>query len=120
MATAKKATPKSRATKGDSSVPLKTDESAVSNSPEMRKYADLPDIKPDEAEAVAIEVIRDVYVETIRFYLDRKEGKTGEGEPSTTELNSIEDLLKSFEKVIIWFDQTDKWLNDLHAGKFSK
>lgn len=116
MATAKKVTTKTRATKGDSSKPLPSSKK-TSFSPAMREYAELPDITSEEAEAVCIEVLRDVYCETIRYYLDRKEGKDGVGKSTKEEQEQIEGLLKSFEQVIIWFDQTDKWLNDLHSGK---
>ena len=118
MATSKKTTPKSRATKGDSSVPLKDEQNKV-GSGEARKYVDLPKISADEAEAVTVEILRDAYVDTIRYYLDRKDGKVGEGKPDQTELEQIEGLLKSFEQIIIWFDQSDQWLKDLHEGKFS-
>ena len=116
--TAKKTTtPKSRATKGDSSVPLKNAPEPKFGGP--RKYVELPKISNEEAEAVSIEVLRDSYVDTIRYYIDRKEGKVGDGKAEKEELEQIEGLLKSFEQIIIWFDQSDQWLKDLHEGKFS-
>lgn len=114
MATTKS---KTRATKGDSSKPLKVSENSNKGFGEPRKFVDLPEISADQAEAVTVEMLRDVYVDTIRYYLDRKDEKVGDGAPSKEESESLEGLLKSFEQVIVWFDQSDKWLKDLHSGK---
>lgn len=107
---------KTRATKGDSTKPLKG-QSEEKGFGQPRKFVDLPEISTDEAEAVCVEMLRDVYVDTIRYYLDRKDGKVGEGTVNKQESESIEGLLKSFEQVIVWFDQSDQWLKDLHSGK---
>jgi hypothetical protein len=119
MSKAKTTAGKTKATKGDSSKPLPSsqNQSKQPTPRELRKKVELPKLTPDVAEAVASEVVRDMYVESIRYYLDRKEGKVGEGTADEGELKNIEELLNSFEKVIIWFDQDDEWLKELHGDK---
>ncbi len=107
---------KTKATKGDSSVPLPKEDTS-SAAPVNR--VPLPDISAEEAETVTVEFLRDTYVDTIRYFLDRKDGKVGEGkmEEKSDESESLEKLLGSMEQVLIWFDQGDQWLKDLHDGK---
>lgn len=107
---------KTKATKGDSSIPLPK-EDTPSAVPVDR--VPLPDISSEEAESVTVEFLRDTYVDTIRYFLDRKDGKVGDGnmEEKSEESESLEKLLGSMEQVLIWFDQGDQWLKDLHDGK---
>ena len=98
---------KAKATKGDSEgKPLET-VSNNSNAPDLLSI-ELPKLEVDVAEAVCGEVLRGLYVETLKEYgnkqktIDEKEKK------------SMLELLKSFEIVIGWLDQSDKWLKDLH------
>jgi hypothetical protein len=116
MSKAKTTASKTKATKGDSSKPL-PEEPKQPSPRELRKKVELPKLTPEVAEAVASEVVRDMYVESIRYYLDRKEGKVGEGDASVDELRNVEELLNAFEKVIIWFDQDDEWLKELHGNE---
>ena len=107
---------KAKATKGDSSKPLPKEDAPMSAP--VNRVA-LPDISAEEAESVTVEYLRDSYVDTIRYFLDRKEGKVGDDKMAekSEESDSIEKLLTSMEQILIWFDQGDQWLKDLHSGK---
>ena len=108
---------KTKATKGDASVPIAqpvNNGSSNSDKPYALKVP-LPKISPQEAETVAVEMLRDAYVEAVKFYLKEKEKP--EGERDDKQVEGSEDILKALEKVIIWFDQSPMWLEDLHAGR---
>ena len=125
MAKAKavKSTAKTKATKGDSTKPLKSTAVATETRPvesnERKPYelkVELPKISRLEAEAVAVEMLRDAYVETVKYFMKRRD----EEESNPQEIETIEGLLKSFERVITWFDQSPMWLEDLHSGNLPK
>jgi len=120
MAKAKavKSTAKTKATKGDASKPISSDSSANSN--EAKPYAlkvPLPKITLQEAQTVAVEMLRDHYVETVKFYMKEQE-KGSDGDEK--QLKGAEEVLQAMEKVIAWYDQSPMWLEDLHAGKLPK
>lgn len=99
---------KAKATKGDSKgKPLET-VSNNSNAPDLLSI-ELPKLEVDVAEAVCGEVLRGLYVETLKEYGEKQ--KTLDEKDKETML----ELLKSFETIICWLDQSDKWLKDLFA-----
>jgi hypothetical protein len=99
---------KVKATKGDSKgKPLET-VSNNSNAPDLLSI-ELPKLEVDVAEAVCGEVLRGLYVETLKEYGNKQ--KTIDEKDKETML----ELLKSFETIICWLDQSDKWLKDLFA-----
>lgn len=120
MAKAKavKSTAKTKATKGDASKPISSDSSVNSN--ESKPYAlkvPLPKITLQEAQTVAVEMLRDHYVETVKFYMKEQEkGEAGDQK----QVKGAEEVLQAMEKVIAWYDQSPMWLEDLHAGKLPK
>jgi len=111
---------KSKATKGDSKgKPLETvigDMEGHKNTPQAPDLlsVELPDLDVVVAEAVCGEVLRGNYCRTITEYADKQ--KTLDEKDS----ERILELLKSFEVVISWLDQSDKWLKELHAGNLNE
>ncbi len=117
---------KSKATKGDSKgAPIVTEEDEKQNtlsSPNYDKFKnmELPKLEPLVAEAVAAEVLRGLYVGHLQFFLKNKDVSTADKLLTKLECEQHEKTLDEMEKVIIYLDQTDKWLNDLHNGKFAE
>jgi hypothetical protein len=114
-----KSTAKTKATKGDASKPI-SDVSASTNSDDAKPYAlkvPLPKITLQEAQTVAVEMLRDHYVETVKFYM--KESEKGES-ADEKQVKGAEEILQAMEKVISWYDQSPMWLEDLHSGQLPK
>lgn len=113
---------KAKATKGDSKgEPLVTqDDSKVfkKNLSEVK----LPKLEPEVAEAVALEVVKGLYVAHLNFYFKGRDVKTAENGKVFTkeELKKHEDMLEHLETTICYIDGDDKWLKDLHEGKFEE
>jgi hypothetical protein len=115
MAKAKavKSKTKTKATKGDASKPIKR-----SSSEKPKSYIPkipLPQITSEEARLVCVEVLRDAYVETVKFFIQERDKNPDD----TGKIESLENLVQSFEKIIIWFDKGDEWLRDLHSGELT-
>lgn len=110
---------KSKATKGDSKgkslekVAQDMGDSANNqNAPDLLSVK-LPELDVVVAEAVCGEVLRGNYVEVIKEYAEKEKSL------KEKDKERMLDLLKSFEVIISWLDQSDKWLRDLHDGKLS-
>ena len=113
---------KSKATKGDSKgKPLETvvgdmkGHTNESNAPDLLSV-ELPKLDIEVAEAVCGEVLRGNYCQIINEYATAEKEKTLDKKDS----ERILDLLKSFEVIISWLDQSDKWLKDLHSGNLNE
>lgn len=113
---------KAKATKGDSKgEPLVTqDDSKVFN--KNLSEVELPKLEPQVAEAVALEVIKGLYVAHLNFYFKGRDVKTAEkGKVFTKEeLKKHEDMLSHLEAALCYIDGNDDWLKDLHDGKFDE
>jgi hypothetical protein len=111
---------KAKAAKASSQGPIVTEEDSLSKSNyERLKSVKLPKIESDVAEAVCVEVLRGLYCDHLSFYFKNRDVKTAESGKVFTkeELESHEKVLSHLEGAILYMDQTDKWLNDLHEGK---
>lgn len=108
---------KTKATKGDASKPIENPASSSSSEKPYALKVPLPKITLQEAQAVAVEMLRDHYVETVKFYM--KEQEKGE-DGDQKQVKGAEEVLQAMEKVICWYDQSPMWLEDLHAGNLPK
>jgi hypothetical protein len=113
---------KAKATKGDSKgEPLVTqDDSKVFN--KNLSEVKLPKLEPQVAEAVALEVIKGLYVAHLNFYFKGRDVKTAENGKVFTkeELEKHESMLEHLETTICYIDGNDNWLKDLHDGKLEE
>jgi hypothetical protein len=112
-----------KATKGDSKgEPIIENEQTQSGEGILHRHMSqkLPKLKPEVAEAVTVEVLRGLYVEHVKFYVKNKDVSTADNLLTKEEAKQHEEILKSLEGAIAYLDQTDQWLKDLHAGKFSE
>lgn len=57
----------------------------------------------------ANKLLKDSYVGVIINYQE-----IHKKDPSSGQLKVLEELLKSFERVIVFYDGNDRWLQDLH------
>ena len=113
---------KAKATKGDSKgEPLITqDDSKVFN--KNLSEVELPKLDPLVAEAVALEVLKGLYVAHLNFYFKGRDVKTAENGKVFTEeeLKKHEGMLEHLEATLCYIDGNDDWLKDLHDGKFDE
>jgi hypothetical protein len=111
---------KTKASKASSQGPIVTPEDSLSKSNyERLRSVKLPKIESDVAEAVCVEVLRGLYCDHLSFYFQNRDVKNAENGKvfSKEELESHEKVLSQLEGAILYIDQTDKWLTDLHEGK---
>ena len=63
----------------------------------------------DQAVDTTVEVLKETYVNNIIYVQDRvKEGAEED------ELKRIEDIILATERMIIYFEQSDEWVKNLH------
>jgi len=112
-----------KATKGDSKgEPIMDVEPTQSGEGMLHRHMSqkLPKLKPEVAEAVTVDVLRGLYVEHVKFFIKNKDVSTADELLTKEEVKRHEEILKCLEGAIVYMDQTDQWLKDLHAGKFSE
>lgn len=63
----------------------------------------------DKAVETSVEVLKETYINNILYVQDRMKDNAEEDE-----LKKIEDIIVSTEKMIIYFEQSDEWVKNLH------
>ena len=63
----------------------------------------------DQAVDTSVEVLKETYINNILYVQDRMKDNAEEDE-----LKKIEDIILSTEKLIIYFEQSDEWVKNLH------
>ena len=63
----------------------------------------------DQAVDTSVEVLKETYINNILYVQDRMKENADEDE-----LKKIEDIIICTEKMIIYFEQSDEWVKNLH------
>ena len=63
----------------------------------------------DQAVDTSVEVLKETYINNILYVQERMKANAEEDE-----LKKIEDIILSTEKLIIYFEQSDEWVKNLH------
>ena len=63
----------------------------------------------DQAVDTTVEVLKETYINNILYVQERVKDKAEEGE-----LKRIEDIILATERMIIYFEQSEEWVKNLH------